>query len=209
MLRCSPGGRFAPDAIGTIGVTRAGVLDLAHLRAMLESGPPALVSVMLANNETGALQPVAEAAAMVHAAGGVLHVDAIQAFGKWPFGIDSAECRSVDAVRAQGRRPQGRRRAGCWPRACSGWSRCCAVAVRNWDAGREPRTWRGLPVLARPRGPPCAALEADAVRLEGLRRRLENGLRRDPRASSYSPTRCRGCRIPLFLRFPASGPKPP
>ncbi len=83
------GGRFASDAIGTIGVTRAGVLDLARLRAMLESGPPALVSVMLANNETGALQPVAEAAALVHAAGGVLHVDAIQAFGKWPFGLDS------------------------------------------------------------------------------------------------------------------------
>ncbi len=32
------GGRFAPDAIGTVGVTRAGVLDLAHLRAMLEAG---------------------------------------------------------------------------------------------------------------------------------------------------------------------------
>ena len=37
---------------------------------------------MLANNETGALQPVAEAAEIVHAAGGLLHVDAIQAFGK-------------------------------------------------------------------------------------------------------------------------------
>jgi cysteine desulfurase len=38
--------------------------------------------VMLANNETGALQPIAEVAELVHAAGGVLHVDAVQALGK-------------------------------------------------------------------------------------------------------------------------------
>ncbi len=45
-------------------------------------GQPALVSVMLANNETGALQPVGEVADIVHEAGGLLHVDAIQALGK-------------------------------------------------------------------------------------------------------------------------------
>ena len=83
-----------------------------HLRAVLEGGPPALVSVMLANNETGALQPVAEAAEIVHAAGGVLHVDAIQALGKIPFDINAMRCRSADAVGAQDRRPQGRRRRG-------------------------------------------------------------------------------------------------
>ena len=44
---------------------------------------------MLANNETGAVQPVAEAAEIVHAAGGLLHVDAIQAFGKIPFDINA------------------------------------------------------------------------------------------------------------------------
>ena len=81
------GGRFPADAIERVGVTRAGLLDLDRLRAMLEGGPPALVSVMLANNETGAVQPVAEAAEIVHAAGGLLHVDAIQAFGKIPFDI--------------------------------------------------------------------------------------------------------------------------
>src|ERR1700681_175179 len=79
------GGRFLTEAIGTIGVTRSGLLDLDRLRAKLEGGPPALVSVMLANNETGAVQPVAEAAEIVHAAGGLLHADAIQAFGKIPF----------------------------------------------------------------------------------------------------------------------------
>ncbi len=44
-------------------------------------GAPALVSVMLANNETGAIQPIGDIADIVHAAGGLLHVDAIQ--GLW------------------------------------------------------------------------------------------------------------------------------
>ena len=44
---------------------------------------------MAANNETGALQPVAEAAGIVHEAGGLLHVDAIQALGKIPFNINA------------------------------------------------------------------------------------------------------------------------
>src|SRR6202171_1996531 len=79
------GGRFPADATSTVAVTNSGLLDLDHLRATLESGPPALVSVMLANNETGALQPVKEAAEMDHSAGGLLHVDAIQAFGKIHF----------------------------------------------------------------------------------------------------------------------------
>src|SRR5439155_21605157 len=76
------GGRFPADRIGQIRVTRSGVIDLDHLKALLSDGPPALVSIMAANNETGAPQPVAEAAGVVHGAGGLLHVDAIPALGK-------------------------------------------------------------------------------------------------------------------------------
>jgi len=50
------------------------------------AGGPAVVSVMLANNETGAIQPVTQIAAAVHAHGAVLHVDAAQVAGK--AGID-------------------------------------------------------------------------------------------------------------------------
>jgi cysteine desulfurase len=82
------GGRFPTAAIGTVEVMKCGLLDLDHLRAALASGPPALVSVMSANNETGAIQPVRDAAEIVHAAGSLLHVDAIQAFGKIPFDIN-------------------------------------------------------------------------------------------------------------------------
>ena len=83
------GGRFPAEAIECIGVSRSGLLDLDRLRELLASGPPALVSVMLANNETGAIQPVGEAAEIIHQAGGLLHVDAIQAFGKIPFDINA------------------------------------------------------------------------------------------------------------------------
>src|SRR5665647_1262626 len=82
------GGRFPAHAIGTVGVSGSGLLHLDRLRDHLADGTAALVSVMLANNETGALQPIAEVAEIVHAADGLLHVDAIQALGKIPFDIN-------------------------------------------------------------------------------------------------------------------------
>lgn len=67
----------------TIKVDRNGVVDLDHLRFLLEQDArPALVSLMLANNETGVLQPVADAAELAHAHGALLHCDAAQALGR-------------------------------------------------------------------------------------------------------------------------------
>ena len=60
------GGRFPAETVGTTRVTGAGLIGLNRLRATLDGGPPALVSVMLANNETGAVQPIAEVAEIVH-----------------------------------------------------------------------------------------------------------------------------------------------
>jgi cysteine desulfurase len=76
------GGRFAADKVERLPVTGEGVVDLAALRAALAKGGRPLVSVMHANNETGVIQPVTEIAAIVHAAGGVLHVDAAQTAGR-------------------------------------------------------------------------------------------------------------------------------
>jgi cysteine desulfurase len=59
-----------------------GLADLDWLRERLVAGPRALVCLMLANNETGVIQPVAEAAELVRASDGWLHVDAVQAAGK-------------------------------------------------------------------------------------------------------------------------------
>jgi cysteine desulfurase len=70
-------------AAETIPVERSGLLDLAVLERMLAARrEPALVAVMLANNETGVIQPVAEAACLVHGHGALLHCDAVQATGK-------------------------------------------------------------------------------------------------------------------------------
>ena len=60
-----------------IPVDSNGVVDLSSLEKLL-AGPKALVSVMLANNETGVVQPIAEIAVTVHKAGSLLHVDGVQ-----------------------------------------------------------------------------------------------------------------------------------
>jgi cysteine desulfurase len=78
------GGRFAPAGVEKIPVDPSGVVDLGALERRLEAlgDQHALVSLMAANNETGVIQPVAEAAAIVHRNGGLLHVDAVQAAGR-------------------------------------------------------------------------------------------------------------------------------
>ncbi len=76
------GGRFPRQAIAEFPVEPDGRANLAALAEAVRQSPRPLVSLMLANNETGVIQPVAEAAAIVHAAGGLLHVDAVQAAGR-------------------------------------------------------------------------------------------------------------------------------
>lgn len=91
------GHRFPAEAAETILVDANGVIDLAWLKARLEQAGETrlLVSVQLANNETGVLQPVGEAAALVHAHGGLIHTDAVQAAGKLPVDIAAL---GVDAL---------------------------------------------------------------------------------------------------------------
>ncbi len=74
------GGRFA--AVTELPVTSGGELDLARAEQAIAGAEQPLVSLMLANNETGVVQPVRELADIVHAAGGRLHVDAAQAPGR-------------------------------------------------------------------------------------------------------------------------------
>jgi cysteine desulfurase len=170
------GGRFAAAEIASIDVTRSGLLDLDHLRMMLAGGPPALVSIMLANNETGALQPVKEAADIVHAAGGLLHVDAIQALGKIPIDINAM---NADQVTLSAHKIGGPKGVG-------------ALVLAEGVMGFEPQLRGGGQELGRRAGTEnvsgiagfgaaviaaMGALEQDAVRLESLRNRLESGLR--------------------------------
>ncbi|MDP1910794.1 MAG: cysteine desulfurase family protein, partial [Hyphomicrobium sp.] len=173
------GGRFPAEAIEQVGVTRSGQLDLDDLRALLAGGPPALVSVMLANNETGALQPVNEAAEIVHQAGGLLHVDAIQAFGKIPFDINALD---ADLVTVSAHKIGGPKGVG-------------ALILADGVLGLEPVLRGGGQELGRRAGTEnvagiagfgaaaqasMGALEYDAARLGALRSQLESGLRRTP-----------------------------
>ena len=73
----------------TIGVDASGRVDAANITL---GADVALVSVMLANNEVGTLQPVAEIAARAHVAGVLMHVDAAQAVGKIPVDVDALGC---------------------------------------------------------------------------------------------------------------------
>ena len=75
----------ADAAAERVPVDRDGRVDLATLDGWLSEGSePALVSVMLANNETGVVQPVAEAAAIAHRHGALVHCDAVQGPAKIP-----------------------------------------------------------------------------------------------------------------------------
>jgi len=173
------GGRFSPEAIGTIQVTGSGLIDIDHLRRLLAVEPPALVSVMLANNETGALQPVGEVADIVHEAGGVLHVDAIQALGKIPININAMK---ADLVTLSAHKIGGPKGVG-------------ALVVADGTQGLEPLLRGGGQELGRRAGTEnvagiaafgaavraaMAALESDSTRLRGLRDRLEGGLKQAP-----------------------------
>ena len=80
------GGRFGSDQITKIAVHKNGSVDIAELTNVLNHhdhalGAP-LVAIMLANNETGVIQPIAQIAKIVSANNGYLCVDAVQAFGK-------------------------------------------------------------------------------------------------------------------------------
>jgi cysteine desulfurase len=76
-------------------VTPNGVVELEGLDAALEDARPALVCVMVANNETGVIQPIQAIAARVHAHGSLLFCDAVQAAGKMALDMESLGCDAL------------------------------------------------------------------------------------------------------------------
>src|SRR5450755_231293 len=197
------GGRFPVEEVGIVSVTSSGLLDLDRLRAMLADGPPALVSVMLANNETGAVQPVAEAGEIVHQAGGLLHVDAIQAFGKIAFDINAM---NADLVTLSAHKIGGPKGIG-------------ALVLAEGLLGPEPLLRGGGQELGRRAGTENVAgiagfgaaasaamssLQNESVRVESLRNRLESGLRQTPGVIVFSHE---APRVPNTTLFTVPGMK--
>lgn len=115
-----------------------GVADIAWLKDRLAhwddaDGRP-FVALMLANNETGVIQPVAEVEALVHAAGGWLHVDAVQAAGKTPIAVYqlNPDTMAISSHKISG--PQG---SGALIANCS------AELVRTIHGGGQEQGRRG------------------------------------------------------------------
>jgi cysteine desulfurase len=73
---------FPPDSVRSVRLDGQGRLDLDHLRDQLAGAESPVLALQAVNNETGVIQPVAAAAALVHEAGGLLVCDAVQAFGR-------------------------------------------------------------------------------------------------------------------------------
>src|SRR5262252_161751 len=168
------GGRFAAEDVEHLPVNGEGVVDLVAVARALQRAKRPLVSVMLANNETGAIQPISQIAEIVHAASGVLHVDAVQGAGKIACDIASlgADLVSVSSHKLGG--PQG---AGALVRR--GDIHIAEPLMRG--GGQERRERAGTENVAAIAGFGAAAAVAkqtDARHTTAMRDRLEQGLRR-------------------------------
>lgn len=157
-----------------IPVDANGVLDLAALDRLLDAGDVRLVSVMAANNETGAIQPVAEVAARTRRAGALFHCDAVQAAGKLPldFRATGAQLLTLSAHKLYGPKGVGAlifdRRLEIEP----------LVAGGGQEQGLRCGTENLPGIVGFGRAAELAVEERDmrAARARSLRERLEAGL---------------------------------
>ena len=146
-----------------IPVLPDGTLDLDALRTLLD-GPPALVAVMAANNETGVLHPLSEVAALCRAHGALLHVDAVQAAGRIDLGDE------WDSLALSGHKLGGPMGAGALLLA-PGTQPRAMLAGGGQERGRRGGT-EPLPAIAGM----AAAAGAAPRDLSGLRDAIEAGL---------------------------------
>jgi len=165
-----------------LGVSSDGLADLKQLRRLLAEAPsPALVSVMLVNNETGVIHPVREIADIAHEFGARVHTDAVQAAGKISidFSALSADYLTLSSHKIGG--PQGVGAVITAPTA--------PLAPLIAGGGQELGRRSGTENVAGIAGFGIAAIEAmdelaDAVRIEAMRNRFEAAI------SDYANTVC-------------------
>ena len=153
--------------VDIVPVDGQGIVDLFALDQLLARGPKTLVSVMLANNETGVIEPVRDVVAVAHRHGALVHCDAVQALGKIAvnFGLLGVDLLSVSAHKLGG--PWG---AG-------------ALVIRDGLAlfplihggGQELRRRAGTENIAAIAGF-AAAVQEKLLEIKSLRNHLESGL---------------------------------
>jgi cysteine desulfurase len=156
-----------------VAVDESGIVTPERVRDAVERDT-ALVSVMHANNEIGTIQPIAEISAAAHAAGALMHSDAVQSAGKIPVDVRAlgVDLLSISAHKFNGPKGVGalfiKRGTRLQPTMTGG------KHERNRRAGTENvAAIAGLGVAARLA---AAKLEREAARLAALRDRLEAGI---------------------------------
>ena len=155
--------RAAVPAPSLLPVDRDGVADLDVLASWLATGTPALVCLMLANNETGTIQPVAGAAQLCRRYGAWLHVDAVQAAGRMDVRLSALGAHSIAISSHKLGGPPGAGALLLAPEAAS-------IAPLMAGGGQERGRGSGTPPLPAIAGFAAAASVADgAGRLAPMR----------------------------------------
>ena len=195
------GGRFAPESVEELPVTSDGAIDLAALKENIRKATRPMVSVMLANNETGVIQPISQIAEIVHAASGVLHVDAVQGPGRvnCDIGQLGADLVSISSHKLGG--PQG---AGAVVRRGD-----IHIAEPLMKGGGQERGQRAgtenVAAIAGFGAAAAAAKQVDPLRMQSLRERLETGLKAvTPQAIIFG---AHAPRLPNTIAFAVPGIK--
>lgn len=176
------GHRFPAQAVEALPVDADGLVDTAWLSARLERfvtehlGARALVSVHLANNETGVIQPVAEIASIAKRFGALVHSDAVQAAGKIAVDI---EALGVDVLTLSAHKLGGPKGVG----AIVFRTGALELADKPLRGGGQERGWRagtenlpGIVGFGSAAALATTALATEAERLRALRDGLEAGL---------------------------------
>lgn len=160
------------DEMAPLRVTPDGVVDLDHLEELLESAKRPLVAVMLANNETGVVQPVAKIATRVREAGGLLLVDASQAVGRMPVDIAALDATYlVTSSHKLGGAPG----AGALVLA-TGAPFAITRSGGGQEQGRRPGTENGPAIAGFAAALDSLDMAAERARVEALRDRFEQRL---------------------------------
>ncbi len=174
------GGRFAKADVTDVPVTRQGLLDLGALAALLDAHDGAtglpMVALMLVNNETGVIQPVAEAAKIVHAKGGLLVVDAVQAVGR--IAVDMAEL-DADFLILSSHKIGGPKGVGALVSRGEVMMPRPLIHGGGQEKGHRSGTENFPGIVGFGAAAEVAAADraVSALRLEALRARLESGMR--------------------------------
>ena len=166
------GHRFSASAVKILPLDGEGRIDLGALEEVAGGGGRVMLALQAANNETGVIQPVAEAAAMVHAEGGVVVCDAVQFFGRAPCRLEALD---ADFLILSSHKLGGPKGAGALV-AASPNHRIAAPLARG--GGQEFGLRAGTENVAAIAGfgaaaaQACAEAETERLRLAGLRNAL-------------------------------------